>query len=129
LTSCKTVSFSRKTLHHGVSIYIYIYIYIRINISLRLSFVVARIRNKILLRFAYYTSGDVVFFINVPSLNSVGNCRTRYSFCNILNNQIRNSYTVCSANIVVFWYVGVSYLHGGGGGGGAMFTCGELSCD
>jgi len=29
LTSCKPVSFSRRTLHHGVSIvYIYIYIYI-----------------------------------------------------------------------------------------------------
>ena len=28
LTSCKPVSFSRRTLHHGVSKYIYIYIYI-----------------------------------------------------------------------------------------------------
>jgi hypothetical protein len=69
----------------------------------------------------------MVFFINFTSLNSVGNCRPRYSFCNLLNNKIRNSCEICSANIIVFWYVGVSYLQGGGGG--AMFTCRELSCD
>jgi len=57
----------------------------------------------------------MVSFINFPSLNSFGNFRPRYSFCNILNNKIRNSNDVCSAHIVVFWYVGVSYLHGGGG--------------
>lgn len=35
-------------------------------------------------------------------------------------------YVVRSANTVVMWYAGVSYLQGGGG---TMFTGGELGCD
>ena len=53
-------------------------------INSRSSFVVVKVRNKILLRVAYCTWRGVVFCIHFLSLYSAGNCGQRHSFYNVL---------------------------------------------
>jgi len=43
-------------------------------IHVRLPFVVVRVRTLILLRFACNTRRGMLCFLNIPALNSVGNC-------------------------------------------------------